>query len=239
MKKLILLATTILAAVSPFSASAQEANRILEGARLSATLVELDEGLEGHLSHKGRKIPITIFLKGKNIQFQYYENKAWRVFHMRLADDRYDLFEIIDGKTITFPGNKMIESIAGTDMTYEDLALRFFYWPNPKLEDTERVGTEECYRLRLDKPHGAPGRYEGVYVWIHAKYGAFMRIRGHNKNGTLVKEFQVEDVMKVGDGTWVLEKMQVATHDPRNGRRQSITDLVFKKPSDKALKGLR
>ena len=239
MKKLLALAAAIITIASPITAKAQDADRILEGARLSATLVELNEGLEGYLSHNGRKIPITIFLKGKNIQFQYYENKKWRVFHMRLADDKYDLFEIVNGKTITFPGNKMTQAIAGTDMTYEDLALRFFYWPNPKLEGTEKVGSQECYRLRLNKPKGAPGRYEGIYVWIHKKYGAFMRIRGHDKNGTLVKEFQVEDVMKVGDGVWVLEKMQVATHDPKNGRRQSITDLVFKKPSKSALKGLR
>lgn len=239
MKTLCFLATILLTVASPITANAQDPDRILEGARLSATLVELDEGLEGYLSHDRRKIPITIFLKGKNIQFQYYENKKWRVFHMRLADDKYDLFEIIDGKTRNFPSSKMTEAIAGTDMTYEDLALRFFYWPNPKLEGKENVGFEECYRLRLNKPGGAPGRYEGVYVWVHTKFGAFMRIRGHDKNGTLVKEFQVEDVMKVGDGTWVLEKMQVATHDPNNGRRQSITDLVFKKPSNKALKGLR
>jgi hypothetical protein len=37
----------------------------------------------------------------------------------------------------------------------------------------------------------------------------------------------------------VLEKMQVATHDPKTGRRLSITDVIFKKPSGKALKGLR
>lgn len=238
MKKLIILATAILATL-PLTAHAQDANQILERARLSATLTELDGGLEGHLSHNGKKIPITIFLKGKNIQFQYYENKKWRIFHMRLADDRYDLFEIIDGETITFPGNKMTEAIAGTDMTYEDLALRFFYWPNPKLEGKEKVGTEDCFRLRLNKPNGAPGRYEGVYVWVHAKFGAFMRIRGHDKNGTLIKEFQVEDVMKISDGIWVLEKMQVATHSPQDGRRQSITDLIFKKPNNKALKGLR
>lgn len=238
MKKLIILATAILATL-PLTAHAQDANQILERARLSATLTELDGGLEGHLSHNGKKIPITIFLKGKNIQFQYYENKKWRIFHMRLADDRYDLFEIIDGETITFPGNKMTEAIAGTDMTYEDLALRFFYWPSPKLEGKEKVGTEDCFRLRLNKPNGAPGRYEGVYVWVHAKFGAFMRIRGHDKNGTLIKEFQVEDVMKISDGIWVLEKMQVATHSPQDGRRQSITDLIFKKPNNKALKGLR
>ncbi|MEK6230459.1 MAG: outer membrane lipoprotein-sorting protein [Luteolibacter sp.] len=236
------LTTAILAAVAiiaPLKAQAPDPQQILEGARLSATLVEMKEGLKGNLVQGRNKVPITIFLKGKNIQFQFFENKKWRVFHMRLSDDKYELFEIIGGKTINFPREKLVESIAGTDLTYEDLALRFFYWPNPKLEATEKVASQPCYKLRLDKPKGAPGRYEAVYVWVHAKYGAFMRIRGHDSKGTLVKEFQVEDVMKVGDDVWVLKKMQVATHDPKNGRRISITDLTFSPPPKGALKGLR
>jgi Outer membrane lipoprotein-sorting protein len=227
------------AIISPLQAQAPDPQQILEGARLSATLVEMKEGLKGNLIQGKRKIPIVIFLKGKNIQFQFFEGDTWRVFHMRLADDKYDLFEIIDGKTIDFPREKLVESIAGTDLTYEDLALRFFYWPNPKLEATEDVAGQACYKLRLGKPKGAAGRYESVYVWVHSKYGAFMKIRGHDNGGNLVKEFQVEDVMKVGDDVWVLEKMQVATHDPKTGRRISITDLTFSKPSSGALKGLR
>jgi hypothetical protein len=236
------LATAILsatAAIAPLKAQAPDPEVILKGARLSATLVEMKEGIQGNLVQGRKKVPITIYLKGKDIQFQFHEDKVWRKFHMRLADDKYDLFEIIGGTTKDFPREKLVEPIAGTDLTYEDLALRFFYWPNPKLEATENVAGQSCYKLRLDKPKGAAGRYEAVYVWIHTKYGAFMRIRGHDSNGTLVKEFQVEDVMKVGDNVWVLEKMQVATHDPRNGRRISITDVTFSKPSKDSLKGLR
>lgn len=237
--KLIKTLICCAALASPLSAQAPDADAILSGARLAATLTQIDEGLQGTLTQGRKKIPITLFLRGKNIQFQFTENGKLRIFHMRLTDDSYQLFELINGKTIDFPREKLIEPIAGTDLTYEDLALRFFYWPNPKLEGTENVGGQSCYRLRLDKPKNAAGRYEGVYVWVHTKYGAFMRIRGHDKNGGLVKEFQVEDVMKVSDNVWVLQKMQVATHDPRTERRVSITDVTFNKPSGKALKGLR
>jgi len=224
--------------LSPLAnAQAPDANRILEGARLSAALTKLDEGLQGNLSHNGRKIPITIFLKGKNIQFQFLENGKWRVFHLRLNDDKYDLFEIVDGKTIDFPRNKLTESIAGTDLTYEDLALRFFYWPNPKLEGTENVGAQETYKLRLNKPAGAAGNYFAVYIWVHTKFGAFMKIHGFAKNDQLLKEFLVEDVMKVSDDVWTLRKMQVSSF--KNGRRSSITDMTLDKPSKAALKGLR
>ncbi len=237
--KPILLAVAL---VAPLTAVAQQPDpaRILEGARMSATLTKLDDGLSGTLRHGNKKTPVTLFLKGKNIQFQFSENGGpWRIFHMRIGDEAFNLFEIINGKTRNFPPDKLVAPIAGSDLTYEDLAMRFFYWPNPKLEAQEDVGGQPCYKIRVDKPKGVAGRYEVVYVWVHTKFGAFMKIRGHEKNGGLVKEFQVEDIMKIAKDTWTLRKMQVSSYDPASGRRLSITDVTFDSPKKAAPRGLR
>lgn len=241
-KSILPAAALVISLVSSTTAQAQQptAQQIIEGARMSATLTKLDEGLSGNLKKSGSTVPITLFLKGKDIQFQFSENKGpWRIFHMRIGEQNFNLFEIINGKTTEFPADKIVQPIAGTDLTYEDLALRFFYWPNPKLEGNEDVGGQPCYKVRIDKPKGSSGRYEVVYVWVHQKFGAFMRIRGHDKTGGLVKEFQVEDVMKVADNVWTLRKMQVATHDPASGRRVSITDVTFDTPKKAGIKGVR
>lgn len=227
---------------APLTAGAQipDPKAILEGARISATLTKLDEGLSGHLRQGSRKVPVTLFLKGKDIQFQFSEDKGpWRIFHMRIGDENFNLFEIIDGKTKAFPPDKLVAPIADTDLTYEDLALRFFYWPNPKSEGQEDVGGQPCYKIRVDKPRGVAGRYEVAYVWVHVKFGAFMKIRGHDKNGGLIKEFQVEDIMQIDKDVWTLRKMQVATHDPASGRRVSITDVTFDTPKKSGPRGLR
>lgn len=232
MKQLPILAALVVA-IAPATTLAQapDANVIIERARLAATLTKLDGPLEGTLSRGGKRTPIALFLKGQNIQFQYAEKRnEWSVFHMRLGDDKFELFRMIDGKQVNFPRNQLVEPIAGTDLTYEDLSFRFFYWPNPRLEGEENVSGQACYKIRLDKPAGAAGRYEAVYVWVHKKFGAFMRVRGHDKNGALIKEFQVEDVMQVTPDVWTLRKMQVSTHNPANGRRQSITQLTFDEP---------
>jgi hypothetical protein len=237
--KRTLLALLLLASV-PASAQAPDAKAILEGARMSATLTKLEKGLSGNLRKGGQKTPVTLFLMGKDIQFQFTEKgQALRIFHMRIGDEAFNLFEIIDGKTVRFPADKIVAPIAGTDLTYEDLALRFFYWPGPRLEGEEQVGGQPCYKIRIDKPKGAAGRYEVVYVWVHTKFGAFMKIRGHDQNGGLVKEFQVEDIMQIAKDTWTLRKMQVATHDPANGRRISITDVTFDTPNKPGPRGLR
>ena len=210
--------------ISVAAAPAQEpdARAILERARMSATLTHLDDGLRGNLCKGRQKTPVVLFLKGENIQFQFSENDGpWQGFHMRIGDEAFNLYEIKDGKSHAFSAEKMVEPVAGTDLTYEDLAMRFFYWPEPKLEGRENVAGQECYKIRIDKPAGKSGRYEAVYVWVHTKFGAFMRIRGHDSNGGLIKEFQVEDVMQVAKEVWTLRKMQVATHDPANGRRVS------------------
>ena len=225
---------------SPAHAQQPDAARILEGARVAATLVELEQGLSGKIRQGRTSIPLTLFLKGRNIQFHFQEGKgAPRIFHMRMGDENFDLFEIVGGKTVKFPPEKIVEPIAGTDLTYEDLALRFFYWPNPKLEGVEKVAGQDCYKIRIDKPAGKAGRYQTVYVWVHTKFGAFMRIRGHDKNGGLVKEFEVEDIMKVGKDVWTLRKMQVASMDPKSGRRQSITEVTFDAPNKAGPRGIR
>lgn len=221
-------------------AAPPDAKAILEGARISATLTKLDDGLSGNLRKGNQKTPVTLFLKGKDIQFQFAENNGpWRVFHMRIGEATFNLFEMIDGKTRGFPPDKLVQSIAGTDLTYEDLALRFFYWPNPKLEGQENVGGQSCYKIRVNKPRDSAGRYEVVYVWVHVKFGAFMKIRGHDKNGGVLKEFQVEDIMQIAKDVWTLRKMQVATHDPASGRRLSITDVTFDTPKKAGPGGLR
>lgn len=226
--------------VSPAFAQAPDAEAIMKGARMSAALVKLDKGLSGQLRQGFRKVPLTMFLMGKEIQFQFTEDKQKpQIFHMRLGDEACELFEIIDGKTHAFPASKLVSPIANTDLTYEDLSLRFLYWPKPKWEGTENVAGQPCNKIRIDRPKGAPGKYEVVYVWVHEKFGAFMRIRGHDEKGGLIKEFQVEDVMQIADNTWTLRKMQVSTHDPSNGRRLSLTDVSFDTPNERGPRGLR
>jgi hypothetical protein len=221
-------------------AAAPNAAAILQGARMAATLTTLDEGLSGNLKKDGKTVPVVLFLKGKDIQFQFAEVKnTWQGFSMQLNEAGFDLEEVINGKRVRFPAAKLTQPIAGTDVTYEDLAMRFFYWPNPKLEGVENFNGEDCYKIRVDKPTDAAGRYATVYIWVHRKYGAFMQIKGYDKGGGLAKEFVVQELMPVTDKIWSLKKMQISTHDPANqGRRLSITNLVFDSPRKTKPKGL-
>lgn len=217
------------------TALAVDAKAVIEQARMSAALQQTD--LNGSIRKGRTKTPLAMFLRKKDIQFQYQIGGKWQAFHMRLNDDNCELLEIVNGKTKRFDAKKLVQSVAGTDLNFEDLALRFFYWPNPKHEGDEKVNGQDCFKIRLNNP-GRDGRYAVVYVWVNKKFGAFMRIRGHDRTGKLLKQFEVESVMAVGNGAYTLRKMKVDTMND-SGRVAGSTYVEFDKPKKVDPGGLR
>ena len=217
------------------------AAQIIGGAKVVAALQQAD--LTGNMTRGGGKVPVALFLRKENIQFQVWEDKVWKGFHMRMNDDSCDLFEMVGGKQKDFPASRIAQPIAGTDLSYEDLAMRFFYWKNPILEGEERVGVHNCWKIRLNNP-GKGGAYQVMYVWVHQKYGAFMKIEGFDRQGRSLKRFEVTDVMNIGkdasgNEVYTLKQMNVSSLNQENGRAVSQTKLIFDAPKIVAPKGPR
>ncbi|WP_159434957.1 MULTISPECIES: outer membrane lipoprotein-sorting protein [Rubritalea] len=206
----------------------EAAERILATARYVSTLQHQD--LHGHMTKDGKKMPVSLFLRGDDIQFHYKIKGQPNRFHMRLKDDMFDLFEIKNGKTLKFNDNKMAETINGTDLTYEDLSMRFLYWKDAKVEGQERVNGQPCYKLRLINPNKNVGDYQIVYVWVHSKQGALMKVVGYNAAGKPLKQFQVTDIMRVGN-EYTLRRMRVESIDAASNKFTGVTYLEFDKPT--------
>lgn len=223
----------------PVVAQTPAVDDILETARYVATLQQHD--LKGQLRKGGVKTPVMLYLRGENIQFQYLSARTtkWSPFHTRLEKDHYDLFEMVDGKTLRFPDAKLGQAIEGTDLSYEDLALRFLYWPKGKVEGSEKIKGQDCWKVRLQNP-GKAGRYALVYVWVHKKAGALMQVVGYNGGSPAkaLKRFQVSDIMKIGDA-YTLRTMRVESYDPVANKVTGITYVEFDKPKAVGPKGLR
>lgn len=214
----------------------EQADRILQGARFQAALQQ-NQDLHGSMRKNGVRTPVSLFLRGEDIQFFYQTPKRKERFHMRLKDDGYDLFEILKGKTSKFNDAKIGQAVNGTDLSFEDLSMRFLYWKNSQVVGQERVGTQTCNKLRLINPDQT-GNYRIVYVWVHEKYGALMKVVGYNAAGRPLKQFQVTDLMKVGKGQYTLERMRVDSIDAASNRITGTTYLEFNKPQ-KAAPGRR
>jgi len=217
---------TAFTTVSAYADAAAE--QVLRGARYAATLQNQD--LQGHMKKNGKKTPIALFLRGENIQFQYSAAGKDQRFHMRLQENQFDLLEIIGGKTVKFSNKKLAQTINGTDLSFEDLSMRFLYWKNNSIVGEEKISGQKCHQVRLINPN-ASGDYMIVDAWIHQKYGALMRVVGYDAKGNPLKKFQVTDLMKVGK-EYTLKRMRVDSLT--NNKVSGTTYLEFNKPKKPA-----
>lgn len=215
------------------------ADDVLATARYVATLQH--QNLTGNIRKGNQKIPVGLYLMGEKIQFTFLSSKSgkWEPFEMRLKEDHYDLLEKKDGKTVQFPDSKLGQAIEGTDLSYEDLAMHFLYWPNGTVVGSEKVKGQDCWKVRLRNPRKG-GRYTLVYVWVHKKAGALMQVVGYNGESPAkaLKQFLVNEIMKVGDA-YTLREMRVSSFDPQTNTTVGLTYVEFDKPKAGGPQGVR
>ena len=204
---------------------AQNALQIMESVRQVAVL-QGDQTLIGRIREGVRRIPLTLFLRNNNLQFAL-DGGAER-FHLRLNAGGQDLFEIVNGKTQPFPPKKISQAIRGTDVSYEDLALKFLYWPNPKLIGKQKLNGQDCWRIHLVNPEKT-GRYREVSVWVTMKQRALIRVVGYGPRPKVepLKQFEITSVMKV-NSLFTVKTMKVTSFEKK--RVQGTTYIEFDKP---------
>ena len=109
--------------------------------------------------------------------------------------------------TETLAASKLDQKIRGTGVTYEDLALKFLYWPNARVLGQENIRTRNCWKLQLRAP-SRQSQYSNVLLWVDKTSGALMRLEGYDWNGQLAKRFEVVSAQKI-DNRWFLKQMRI------------------------------
>lgn len=215
----------------PAQDAAPTATDILRQARFTAALQEGD--LEGELAAAKTKIPFRMTMSDQKIHF-VFTNPDQRIT-LHLGDDRFLFTETLaDGKEKPVPATRHAESLRGTDVTYEDLALRFLFWKDATILEVAQFKGRKAWKIRINNP-GAPGPYAVVYAWIDQESAALLRVQGYNPKGECVKQFEVLSGMKVENG-WMLKEMRVETMVGNPGRVASRTYLRLDKPKKGALR---
>ncbi|MDG0993347.1 MAG: outer membrane lipoprotein-sorting protein [Akkermansiaceae bacterium] len=210
---------------SPVHADAA-AEAILKSVRHGATLQE--NKLSGYLRKEGKRTPLSLTMNGEAISFQFFSNNKWRGFQMQLRQGNAKLFSLSQGKAKPFPTEKIGQRILDSDVTYEDLSLRFLYWKDATIMGQEKIKMQQCHKIRLVNPTN-DGRYSIVYVWVHQKFGALMQVTGYNRDGKLLKRFHITDIMEVNK-VQTIKKMNIETYKPDSNKVIGITYLEFTKP---------
>lgn len=174
-----------------------------------------------------KKVPFLMSLKPESIRF-IFDNPA-QVILLDTRNQKFALYEGVGGKELQGVNpSKYSQQIRGTDVTYDDLSMRFLYWPNAKIVGHDKLMQRDCWIVRVLSPKGDPGAYATVDVWIDKGSGGMIKMIGFNNQGRPIRRFEVLHGKKFGD-IWMVDEMRIETISPAaGGRVNSSTRMQIK-----------
>jgi hypothetical protein len=201
------------------------AEEVLRLVRYSYTLYNRD--FTGQLRMGLTKsVPFLLSLKPEAISFVF--NEPAQIIMVDTRNQRFTLLEGIAGaEARPVTPSKYGEAIRGTDVTYDDLSMRFLYWPDARIVAQEKLKGRDTIRVRIRNPDGA-GAYASVEVWIDKLSGGMLKMIGSDRSGRPIRRFEVLHGKKFGD-VWMVDEMRIETLTGASGGTvKSATRLQIK-----------
>ncbi len=180
---------------------------------------------------KGRtKVPFSLSSRGDTIVYQYKEGDAWQRFDVRMKTKSAELFRLLPGnKAEQMAPSSYAQTIPGTDVSYEDLSMRFLYWKGGRVvEDVAdtRIKGRDCVLIELPNPNPQVGQYAWVRLWVDKENGTAWQIDGYGADGKLKKRFSITSVKRLSDGSWFFKQMKLEVRNPQNPERTSALNYL-------------
>jgi Outer membrane lipoprotein-sorting protein len=223
MDKRTLLCVFALAASSAFAAPPPSAKEILESVRLRQA--QQQQQFDGQLREDATVVRFRFTQTGPVIRYSF--TKPDEALQLRLADNESRLEEVTGQGVEKITPAQFDRKIRGTAVTYEDLALRFLYWPNAQVIGDDTIQLVDCWRLELKAPP-RQSQYATVRIWVQKEGPAIMKVEGYDANGKKVKQFTVVSGQKI-EGRWFLKQMRIETFDPATAKVTKRTYLEINK----------
>ncbi len=186
------------------------------------------EALDGQLrdDSNDKIYPFRLVADGPLVRYQF-GGKPPETVQVRYNVDNSTLEESgPDGGKMT-PAN-FDKKILGTDLTYEDLSLRFIYWSQAAIEGDDRLMTltRPAWRLRLQSP-AKRSQYASVLLWVDKESGALLQAEGYDEQGKLSRRFKVISGQQL-EGKWYLKQMRIESFDVGSDHVRTRTYLEIK-----------
>jgi len=214
-----------LAMASVAFGSEPTAEEILAAARMNP--VGQAVALRAQLRAGSAKVPFLLEVSNGAVRY-LFENPSEEI-QLRLEENGSVLEEVKTGGASPVAVARLDDSVRGGLITYEDLALKFLYWKNPKLLGSETVRSRDAWKIEVLAPADG-SQYGAVRVWIDKASAALLRIEGYDRQGKLAKRFEVVSAQKI-NGQWMLKQMRVERIDPATRKTSGITYLEVLIPS--------
>jgi hypothetical protein len=205
------------------SAPLPAAKDILDSVRLQQSQQQLE--LEGQLRENDKIIPFRLTQTGPVIRYSFSDPDE--ALQLRLGDNDSRLEEVTRGGVEKVTAAQFDHKVRGTGVTYEDLALKFLYWPDARVTGENSIRSRNCWKLELKAP-SRQSQYSNVYLWVDKSGGALMRMDGFDWKGQLAKRFEVISAQKI-EGRWFLKQMRIEEFVSGTNKVQTRTYLEIKK----------
>ncbi len=127
------------------------------------------------------------------------------------------------GKARTISAGRMDEPVRGTDITYEDMAMRFLYWRQARVIKEDTAMTRSCWVVEAFPDRKGESQYDRVLIWVE-KSGALLKVEAFSR-GKRAARFEVRKVQRGAHGGYVLKSMTISRMDPATGRDRTPTYL--------------
>jgi hypothetical protein len=199
------------------------AKDILDSVRLQQAQQQLE--LQGQLREGDKVIPFRLIQTGPVIRYAFSDPDE--ALQLRLGDTDSRLEEVTREGVEKITAAQFDHKVRGTGVTYEDLALKFLYWPDARVTGENSIRTRNCWKVELKAP-SRQSQYSNVYLWVAKNSGALMRMDGFDWKGQLAKRFEVVSAQKI-EGRWFLKQMRIEEFVPGTGKVQTRTYLEIKK----------
>jgi hypothetical protein len=202
------------------SADAPDARDLLRAAR--AAQANVDWKFTGHLrvGAGSKKTPFILTISKGIVRYEFLDTKDTITLRMGEKDTRLE--ETKGGKTERVTTAKFDDPVRDTSITYEDLAMRFLYWPDAKVVDSYAIVGQSSWEVDIMPPAGTSSQYTKVKAWFSKADNVLMKMQGFDAAGKVLREFTVRSGMK-REGSWYLKTMEIV--GPGGKRRATMFEL--------------
>lgn len=190
-----------------FSAHADEApdaHELLRAVRMAQTGQEWN--LTGQLRVGSVKHPFKLAVAKGAIRYEFTDTGD--TLTLRLGEKGSTLEETKGGKSSRVTAAKFNQPVFDTDLSYEDLALRFLYWPEAKVIGDDAIVAHSCWKVEVRPAEKDDSQYTRAVLWIGKDDGALMKAESYDARDKWARRFTVRSVMK-RDGLWLLKQMRI------------------------------
>ena len=196
------------------AAEAPTAQEVLQSVRQSQASQQ--ETLKGRLRTGGKSTPFLLSMQGSTVRYEFLEPPSTSLV-LRLGEDGSRLTEVTKAGAQPIAGPRYSDLVRDTDISYEDLSLRFLYWPKATLEGDAVLQLRGCWVVRVQAPAGAGSQYGTVKLWVDKESSALMQAEAFDPQGKFARRFKVISGQKIA-GAWYLKQMRIEA--PARGERK-------------------